>query len=206
MKSFEPQAHTWRCRRGFQSHRVLPWRGHVVWRLSMRFFLAGGTCKMLLHNRGSSYKRRVTSIEWRFRRYRYGTPHQQPSGADYPDIHESAARRARGDVAHRGRGNAPHPIVAGAEHHSVEHRHGEGRRGPHLPGHRHANLRRAHARRRESTGDQARDSRGRRGSHAAGKAASEFGGFADRQEQRRQPGRRDAGDAFRAVGARTRSK
>ena len=37
---------------------------------------------------------------------------------------------------------------------------------------------------------EARDSRGRRGSHAARQAAAEFGGFADRQKQRRQSGRR----------------
>ena len=36
---------------------------------------------------------------------------------------------------------------------------------------------------------------------AAGQTASELGGFAHREEQRRQPRRRDAGGALRAVGA-----
>ena len=44
------------------------------------------------------------------------------------------------------------------------------------------------------------DSRGRGRSHAAGQAAAEFGGFAHRQEQRRQSGRGNAGDPLRAVG------
>ena len=53
---------------------------------------------------------------------------------------------------------------------------------------------------------EARDSRSRGGGHAARQAAAQFGGFADRKKQRRQSGRRDAGDSFRAVGSRTRSK
>ena len=45
------------------------------------------------------------------------------------------------------------------EHHSVEYRHGRRRRGPDLPGHRHADVRRPHARGREPDRDQEGDSR-----------------------------------------------
>ncbi len=41
---------------------------------------------------------------------------------------------------------------------------------------------------------------GRRG-HAAGQAAAQFGGLDHRQKQRQQPGRGDAGDSLRSMGA-----
>ena len=71
-----------------------------------------------------------------------------------------------------------------------------------LPGHRHADVRRPHAGGRESDCNEERDSRSGGRGDAARQAASEFGGFAHRQEQRRQSGRGDAGDPLRAVGAR----
>ena len=49
--------------------------------------------------------------------------------------------------------------------------------------------------------DQEGDPGGGGGGDAARQAAAEFGGLAHRQEQRQQPGRGDAGDPLRAVGA-----
>ena len=109
--------------------------------------------------------------------------------------------RAAMSLAAAGTETPGHAILAGARHHSVEYRHGERRRRPHLPGHRHADVRRAHARRRQPDARFKRAIRdGRRRSHAARQAAAQFGGFAHRQKQRQQPGRRDAGDPLRAVG------
>ena len=86
-----------------------------------------------------------------------------------------------------GRGNARDAVLAGAQHHSVEHRHGGRRRRAHLPGHRHADVRGAYAGGREPDRDQGGDSRGGRRGHPARQAAAQFGRFDHRQEQRRQP-------------------
>ena len=76
------------------------------------------------------------------------------------------------------------PVRAGAHHHRAEHRSSGRRRGRDLPGHRHADLRGEGAGWRkpdlDEAGDPPCDCRG----HAAGKAAAELGGFADRREHR----------------------
>ena len=130
----------------------------------------------------------------------YGIPCRQPAGTDHPDLHQSSARRARGDVARGERGDAGDAVVAGAGHHPVEHRHGGRRRGADLPGHGHAHVFRAHARGREPDSDQEGDSRGGGRGDAARQAAAELGGFDHREKQRQQSRRRDAGDSLRAVG------
>ena len=51
--------------------------------------------------------------------YTYEIPCQQPPGADCPDIHQPAARRARRHGNRRRRRNAGNAVLAGARHHSA---------------------------------------------------------------------------------------
>ena len=80
-----------------------------------------------------------------------------------PDV-RAAMSRALGTET------AQHAVLAGAEHHRLEHRHGGRGRRPDLPGHRHAHLRGAHAGRRQS--DRAQEARFRKPSPKPPGAAS----------------------------------
>ena len=123
-----------------------------------------------------------------------------------PDLDRPAARRARRYENFDGGGTGRDARVAGLDDHRAERRSGRGQRRRYLPGHRHADLRRACAGRRQPDLDAAADPRGDRRGDAARQVAAELGRFDHRRELGRQRRPGNPCHPFRAVGERRRDR